>query len=106
VIVFVAIAVFQASTFALGPRILPQKQYGQFCSAIGIVYRLGVAVAMPLSGKLFDVIGYGYLFAWFSACTLLSSVMILMVYHDWKRLGGDEHYVAPVVEEAGGFRAC
>jgi hypothetical protein len=25
--------------------------------------------------------------------------MIVSLYFDWKRLGGDEHYVAPVVEE-------
>jgi Na+/melibiose symporter-like transporter len=99
VAVFIAIAIFQASTFALGPRILPQKQYGQFCSAIGIVYRLGVAVAMPLAGLFFDRFGYHYLFAWFAVFTLLSSVMIISLYFDWKRLGGDEHYVAPVVEE-------
>jgi Na+/melibiose symporter-like transporter len=99
VIVYVAVAVFQASTFALGPRILPQKQYGQFCSAIAIVYRLGLAVAMPLAGWVFDRIGYGYLFAWFAFFTFLSSVLIVMLYFDWKRLGGDENYIAPVVEE-------
>jgi len=99
VAVFVAIAIFQASTFALGPRILPQKQYGQFCSANAIVYRLGLALAMPVAGWVFDRVGYGYLFAWFAAFTLLSSVMIVMLYFDWKRLGGDEHYVAPGVEE-------
>jgi maltose/moltooligosaccharide transporter len=97
--VYVAVAVFQASTLALGPRILPQKQYGQFCSAIAIVYRLGLAVAMPLAGWFFDRVGYGYLFAWFAAFSFLSSVLIVMLYVDWKRLGGDEHYAAPVVEE-------
>jgi Na+/melibiose symporter-like transporter len=99
VLVFVAVAIFQASTFALGPRILPQKQYGQFCSANGVVYRLGLAAAMPFAGWFFDRVGYGYLFAWFAAFTLLSSVLIVSLYFDWKRLGGDENYVAPVVEE-------
>ena len=54
---------------------------------------------MPLAGRVFDRIGYGYLFAWFAVFTFLSSVLIVMLYFDWKRLGGDEHYVAPVVEE-------
>jgi maltose/moltooligosaccharide transporter len=100
VIVFVAIAIFQASTFALGPRILPQKQYGQFCSANAVVYRLGLAAAMPFAGWFFDQVGYGYLYAWFAIFTFFSSVLIVMLYFDWKRLGGDENYVAPVVEEA------
>lgn len=99
VIVYVAIAVFQASTLALGPRILPQKQYGQFCSAIAIVYRLGLAIAMPLAGWFFDRVGYQYVYAWFAVFTFLSSVLIVMLYFDWQRLGGDENYVAPVVEE-------
>ena len=99
VVVYIAIAVFQASTLALGPRILPQKQYGQFCSAIAIVYRLGLAGAMPLAGFVFDRIGYQYLYAWFAFFTFLSSVLIVMLYFDWKRFGGDENYVAPVVEE-------
>jgi Na+/melibiose symporter-like transporter len=99
VIVFVAIAIFQASTFALGPRILPQKQYGQFCSANAVVYRLGLAAAMPFAGWFFDWAGYRYLYAWFAGFTLASSALIVSLYFDWKRLGGDEHYVAPVVEE-------
>ena len=84
---------------ALGPRILPAKQYGQFCSANAVVYRLGLALTMPLSGWFFDAVGYRYVYAWFAAFTLASSVMVILVYRDWKRLGGDDHYIAPVVEE-------
>ena len=99
IVVYAAVAIFQVSTMSLGPRILPQKQYGQFVSALAVVWRLGLAVTMPLAGWLFDTIGYRYVSAWFAIFTFLSSVMILLVYRDWKRLGGDEHYVAPVVEE-------
>jgi predicted MFS family arabinose efflux permease len=104
---YIAIAIFQASTFALGPRILPQKQYGQFCSAIAIVYRLGLAIAMPLAGWFFDRVGYAYLFAWFAAFTFLSSILIVMLYRDWRRLGGDEHYEAPTIEdEPASVQSC
>lgn len=97
--VYTAVAIFQVSTMALGPRVLPQKQYGQFVSAVAVVWRLGLAITMPIAGWLFDTIGYRYVSAWFAAFTFLSSIMILLVYRDWQRLGGDEHYVAPIVEE-------
>ena len=99
IVVYAAVAIFQVSTMALGPRVLPQKQYGQFVSAVAVVWRLGLAVTMPLAGWLFDTIGYHYVSAWFAGFTFLSTVLIVMVYVDWKRLGGDEHYVAPIVDE-------
>ena len=105
VAVFASVAIFQASTSALGPRILPAKQYGQFCSANAMVFHLGLMVAMPAAGWVFDRIGYRYIYAWFAAFAVFSTAFVVMLYFDWKRLGGDENYVAPTVEEepAQGF---
>jgi maltose/moltooligosaccharide transporter len=99
IVVYAAVAIFQVSTMSLGPRILPQKQYGQFVSAINVVFRLGIAVVMPFAGWFFDRVGYRYVSAWFAAFTFMSSVMIILLYRDWKRLGGDANYEPPVVEE-------
>jgi predicted MFS family arabinose efflux permease len=97
--IYGAVAIFQASTAALGPRILPTRQYGQFCSANAVIFHLGLMVALPVSGWVFDRLGYRYVYAWFTGWTLISSVMIVLLYIDWKKLGGDEGYVAPEVEE-------
>jgi Na+/melibiose symporter-like transporter len=99
VAVFASVAIFQASTSALGPRILPQKQYGQFCSANAMVFHVGLMAAMPAAGWVFDRIGYRYIYAWFAVFAVLSSASVILLYYDWKRLGGDENYVAPMVEE-------
>jgi MFS family permease len=99
VLTFASVAIFQAATAALGPRILPPKQYGQFCSANAVIFHIGLMVSMPLSGWLFDHAGYRLIYVWFSSMTLLSSILIILLYFDWKRLGGDDHYQAPLVEE-------
>lgn len=105
VAVFASVAIFQASTAALGPRILPAKQYGQFCSANSMVFHVGLMVAIPAAGWVFDRIGFQYIYAWFAGFSFLSSAFVIMLYWDWKKLGGDDNYIAPGVEEepAQGF---
>lgn len=99
VLTFASVAIFQAATAALGPRILPQKQYGQFCSANAVVFHIGLMITMLASGWMFDHVGYRYIYVCFAAMTFLSSLLIILLYADWKRLGGDDHYQAPLVEE-------
>jgi nitrate/nitrite transporter NarK len=99
VITFAAVAVYQGATGALGPRILPKEQYGQFCSASAMVWHLGLMVLKPTLGKLIDLFGNPVTFAWFFCFSAGGIVAMVLVYRDWKRLGGDKDYRPPVVYE-------
>jgi predicted MFS family arabinose efflux permease len=94
---YVAIAIFQAATGAIGPRLLPRSQYGQFNSAGAMVFNFGWAGAAWLCGSFLDHMDdYRYLFLWFVGFCSVGFVLMLMVFRDWKHYGGDEHYVAPL----------
>ncbi len=96
---YTVIAIYQAATGAINARMLPRERFGQFNSANVIVWQLSWAVLSPGCGKFLDLVGDNrFLFLWFSAFACFSLVMTILVYRDWKRLGGDEEYVAPLSE--------
>ena len=99
IITFASVAVYQGATGALGPRLLPKEQYGQFCSANAMVWHLGLMVLKPTLGFLLDRLGNGVMFVWFFGFSVVGILMLYLVFRDWKRLGGDTNYRAPVVYE-------
>ncbi len=94
-ITFIAIALGQGSYASLLPRILPREQYGQFCSATSMLWHFGLMVTLPICGKVMDVMGDRYVFAWFAVSSGVGLVLLYVLYLDWKKLGGDENYVPP-----------
>ncbi len=96
ILFFVAMAVYQGATGALGPRQLPREQYGTFCAANALLWHIGCAIGSPICGKFLDVAGYRYLFAWPAVWCALGIGLMYLVYVDWKKLGGAEGYAAPV----------
>jgi MFS family permease len=98
-ITFSTVAVYQGATGALGPRLLPKEQYGQFCSANAMVWHVGLMVLTPTLGYLLDLFGDATMFVWFFGFSAVGIVMLWLVYLDWKRLGGDENYRPPVAHE-------
>lgn len=98
---YVAIAVYQAATGAINVRILPRDRFGQFNSANVMFWQVCWAVASIACGHFLDVVkDYRYVMLWFSVFMSISLVMMVLVYRHWKRLGGDERYVAPVPGQA------
>lgn len=95
VLTFMTVAVYQGATGALGPRVLPREQYGQFCSANAMIWHLGLMAALPLCGLAMDHLGKRIIFLWFLACSTAGIIMLYLVYLDWKKLGGDQNYVPP-----------
>ena len=94
--VFIATAVYQGATGALGPRILPKDKYGQFCSANAIIFHLGLMVATVACGAFLDLMkSRRYSLLWFAVFSAIGMFFMWLVYLDWKRLGGDESYVPP-----------
>jgi maltose/moltooligosaccharide transporter len=96
ILFFSTFAIYQGATGALGPRLLPREQYGQFCAANAILWHLACAAGIYACGKFLDVAGYRYLFAWPTVWCALGIGLMYLVYIDWKKLGGAEGYVAPL----------
>jgi hypothetical protein len=99
IITFVCVAIYQGAAGALGPRLLPKEAYGQFCSATAFFWHLGLMVLTPVLGMLMDHFGNGAVFGWFCGFTIVGIAMMLLLYRDWKNLGGDENYRPPLVRE-------
>jgi maltose/moltooligosaccharide transporter len=96
IIIFATVAIFQGATGALGPRLLPRTHYGQFCAASALVFHFGQMLLKPVLGALMDHFGNVALFPWFFSFAGMGIVFMVLVYRDWKRLGGDESYVPPL----------
>jgi Na+/melibiose symporter-like transporter len=94
--VFAAVGLYLVGTAALPARMLPREKYGQFSSAGAIVFRLSVATVSTPAGFLFQTLGPRYVFAWLLAFLLLGTTLMLLLYRDWKRLGGDESFTPPL----------
>jgi MFS family permease len=105
VMLFSTVAVYQGATGALGPRLLPRSHYGQFCAASALVFHFGQMLLAPVLGWLTDVHGNIAIYPWFFGFAGVGIVLLSLVYRDWKKLGGDEHYVPPLTTESPEERA-
>jgi maltose/moltooligosaccharide transporter len=105
VILFSAVAVYQGATGALGPRILPRSHYGQFCAASALVFHFGQMLLAPVLGRLTDVYGNVAIYPWFFGFAGAGILLLSMVYRDWKKLGGDAHYIPPLRTDSPEERA-
>lgn len=93
---FISVALYLGGTQALNPRMLPREKFGQFASAGAMIFRITVALAAFGAGWMLDHVATNrYVFLWLSGFTALGLAMAVLVYRDWKRLGGEEGYVPP-----------
>lgn len=100
VLIFAAIAVYQGATTALGARLLPISHFAQFSAAAALVFHFGQMLLTPVLGLATDHFGNVAIFAWLAGFSGLGMVLLYLVYLDWKKLGGDEEYVAPLNDES------
>jgi maltose/moltooligosaccharide transporter len=96
VLTMATIALVQAAYLSLLPRILPREQYGQFNSANSMLWHFGLMILLPVCGSFIDHYGNPVVFAWLAGSAVGALIMLSLVIHDWKRFGGDEHYVPPI----------
>ena len=101
--IYAAVALYQSAGGAIGPRLLPRQQYGQFCAATAMLWHFGLMAAYPFAGWILDKWGKRAIFAWFAAFSTFGVVMLYLLYLDWKKLGGDHAYEPPTVEESPAF---
>jgi len=95
IVTFASVGLYLVGTAALPARLLPREKYGQFNSAGAIVFRLSVAIVSTPAGMFFTHFGVRHIFTWLLAFLLLGGACIIMLYLDWKRLGGDKDFVPP-----------
>jgi MFS family permease len=75
-------------------NMLPMDKFGQFASANSMVNSIVVILGAYLGGYLTDLFGYRVMFVWDFTVTSIAMTSMLLVYLQWKKLGG-RNYVPP-----------
>ena len=105
-------AIGSAGNMPLFYRLFPKSRFGQFCSAqamVRSVFGLGAGVA---AGLYIDVakyffggsdFAYRFIFIWQTLGSIACSIIIIITYREWYRLGGDAHFHPPATWKPQGF---
>lgn len=96
-----------AASMPLLISLLPKEKFGQMCSANGLVKQFSLAVLGYGGAAFMDYVtentlltdNFRYAFLWGGVGFVLYQITLLAIYWEWKKLGGDNGYVAP--EAAG-----
>jgi maltose/moltooligosaccharide transporter len=103
-------AIANASELPMYMRLLPKDRYGQFCAANAMVRAFamifGSTAAGMFIGALAPYVGewrYRYVPVWTLAWQIPAAVLLVLLYLEWKRQGGDRAYVPPGVKPPPGF---
>ncbi|WP_428940895.1 MFS transporter [Fontivita pretiosa] len=97
ILTFITVAIYLGGTAALNPRMLPQQQFGQFASAGAMIFRITVAISAWAMGLVLDwTASNRFIYLWLFIFTAIGTVLTVMVYREWKALGGEEAYTPPV----------
>lgn len=95
IMTFASVGLYLGGTAAIGPRLLPKEKYGQFASAGALIFRLSVAMVGTFSGLLIDRMGERFVFVWLFGFLCVGCVLMVMLYFDWKKLGGVKSFEPP-----------
>lgn len=95
-------------------RIFPRSHYGQFCSTNAVWRSVGGMIGGVMAGAYFDILTpwvgkertYFYGPLWAASFGIPAFILFLKFYRSWKRLGGDESYVPPMIEAAVEMRVA
>jgi len=86
-------------------RLFPRSHYGQFCSTNAVWRAMGGIIGGGLSGAYLDIVthfvgkerAYFYIPIWSLFFAIPSYGLLIGLYFSWKRYGGDDSYVPPVL---------
>ncbi len=95
ILVFATVGFYLVGTAALPARLLPKDKYGQFNSAGAVIVRLLLAVVFTPAGFIFETFGPRFVFAWLLTFTLIGTALMLLLYREWQRLGGEKGFTPP-----------
>ncbi|MEI8244281.1 MAG: MFS transporter [Lentisphaerota bacterium] len=99
------------SAYTMLMRIYPKSRYAQFCSARALLVAVANMIAGLAAGLFLDGLKwfwpeggfcYRWLFVWSWPFTIVAAVLMVRLYREWRRLGGDEHYRPPASWSASG----
>lgn len=88
--------------------LFPREKFGQMCSANGLVKQASMLVLGPIGAVFMDYVtqktlltdNFRYGFLWQGFGFTLYALALMLIYWQWKKLGGDKGYVAPESEAA------
>lgn len=76
--------------------LFPKERYGQFSAANAIFSTGLMAIFSYVGGAFIDLMGdYRYMFLWDAVFTTIGLVILVIVYFDWIKYGGPDHFTAP-----------
>ncbi|MCE9615965.1 MAG: MFS transporter [Lentisphaerae bacterium] len=93
-------------------RILPKSRYGQFSSAAAMIRSFAMIVGGILAGLYMDLLrwfcdgadfAYRLTFTWVWPFNIITTILTVLVYQEWKRYGGDTYYRPPAPWSPDGF---
>jgi MFS family permease len=90
-------------------RLFPRSRYGQFCSTNAIWRSIGGIIGGVSAGAFLDVMthalgkerAYFCIPLWQLIFGIPSFYCLLKLYQSWKKHGGDNEYVPPVIQSPG-----
>jgi maltose/moltooligosaccharide transporter len=84
----------------------PKERFGQFCSASSLVVSVSLTLGGLAAGGLFDFLKrlyhgsnfyYRFIPVWSFTFMFIALCVLLIVYRNWRRHGGPDHYVPPQI---------
>jgi MFS family permease len=100
--------IYTAVSLPMNMRILPKEKFGQFCSFNALCSAAMTAIGGVTAGAYIDLMrkyfpddvwgkDFYYRFApiWPLPFLIIGIFFLFMLYRNWKKLGGDEHYTPP-----------
>lgn len=88
---------WQTVTASLTLRLFPQARFAQIDSARGLVQSMGLMLVGPVMGYVLDRNGHDYRQVYLGSAILAVLALLtgLVVFRQFKKLGGEKNYVAP-----------
>ncbi|MBN8712125.1 MAG: MFS transporter [Verrucomicrobia bacterium] len=97
-------AFYIAAQMPMAMRLFPKDRFGQFNTAGAIIAGPVTMLAGIMVGVWLDWLDnrmeaplsqYRYYPAWVAGCQFICLIFMILLYRDWKKLGGDESYSPP-----------
>ncbi|HSI08209.1 MAG: MFS transporter [Rariglobus sp.] len=96
---------YSAAEFPTMMKLFPNSRYGQFCSANALVRSLALIVGGVACGLFLDLVKrlnpapeycYRFLPVWNLTFQAAAFCFLLLLYREWKKLGGKHHFSPPL----------
>ncbi|GEM_PF-338943 len=99
-------AINGAAELPMYMRLLPKDRYGQFCSANAMVRAFAMIFGSVLAGRFIGALEpwlgewrYTWVAVWTLAWQIPGGFFLILMYRQWKMLGGDKDYTPPIASE-------